>query len=221
MFNRIGVIGAGAMGRGIAQLFASSGQQVQLFDTRAEAIEDALQFNRNLLQRAQAKGKMTEAELNATIARMQPAQKLEDLKDCDLVIEAIVELLDVKQKLFADLEAIVRDDCVLATNTSSLSVTRIASSAKHPGRVAGFHFFNPVPLMKIVEVVRGERTDERVIEGLVELANISGHFPAITPDTPGFLVNHAGRAFGTEALRILSEGAVSYTHLTLPTIYSV
>ncbi len=209
MFNRIGVIGAGAMGRGIAQLFASSGQQVQLFDTRAEAIEDALQFNRNLLQRSQAKGKMTEAELSATIARMQPAQKLEDLKDCDLVIEAIVELLDVKQKLFADLEAIVRDDCVLATNTSSLSVTRIASSAKHPGRIAGFHFFNPVPLMKIVEVVRGERTDERVIEGLVELANISGHFPAITPDTPGFLVNHAGRAFGTEALRILSEGVAT------------
>jgi len=209
MFNRIGVIGAGAMGRGIAQLFASSGQQVQLFDTRAEAIDDALQFNRNLLQRAQAKGKMTEAELEATIARMQPAQKLEDLKDCDLVIEAIVELLEVKQKLFADLEAIVREDCVLATNTSSLSVTRIASSAKHPGRVAGFHFFNPVPLMKIVEVVRGERTDERVIEGLVELANTAGHFPAITPDTPGFLVNHAGRAFGTEALRILSEGVAT------------
>lgn len=209
MFNRIGVIGAGAMGRGIAQLFASSGQQVLLFDTRAEAIEDALQFNRNLLQRAQAKGKMTEAELQDTISRMQPAQKLEDLKDCDLVIEAIVELLEVKQKLFADLEAIVRDDCVLATNTSSLSVTRIASSAKRPGRVAGFHFFNPVPLMKIVEVVRGERTDERVIEGLVELANVSGHFPAITPDTPGFLVNHAGRAFGTEALRILSEGVAT------------
>jgi len=181
MFNRIGVIGAGAMGRGIAQLLASSGQHVHLFDTRAEAIDDALQFNRNLLQRAQAKGKMTEAELEATIARMQPAQKLEDLKDCDLVIEAIVELLEVKQKLFADLEAIVREDCVLATNTSSLSVTRIASSAKHPGRVAGFHFFNPVPLMKIVEVVRGERTDERVIEGLVELANTAGHFPAITP----------------------------------------
>ena len=209
MFKRIGVIGAGAMGRGIAQLFASSGQQVLLFDTRAEAIEDALAFNRNLLQRAQAKGKMTEAELEATVARMQPAQTLEELKDCDLVIEAIVELLEVKQKLFADLEAIVSEDCVLATNTSSLSVTRIASTAKHPERVAGFHFFNPVPLMKIVEVVRGERTDERHVQALVALADQAGHFPAITPDTPGFLVNHAGRAFGTEALRMLSEGVAS------------
>ncbi|WP_321349910.1 3-hydroxyacyl-CoA dehydrogenase [Halopseudomonas oceani] len=209
MFKRIGVIGAGAMGRGIAQLFASSGQQVLLFDTRAEAIDDALAFNRNLLQRAQAKGKMTEAELEATVARMQPAANLTDLADCDLVIEAIVELLEVKQKLFADLEAIVSADCVLATNTSSLSVTRIASTAKHPERVAGFHFFNPVPLMKIVEVVRGERTDERHIQALVALADQAGHFPAITPDTPGFLVNHAGRAFGTEALRMLSEGVAT------------
>ncbi|QJD59616.1 3-hydroxyacyl-CoA dehydrogenase [Pseudomonas sp. gcc21] len=206
MFNRIGVIGAGAMGRGIAQLFATSGQQVLLYDTRKEAIDDALAFNRNLLQRSVAKGKLSEQDFEATMGRMQPAATLEELKDCDLVIEAIVEILEVKQKLFDQLEAIVRDDCVLATNTSSLSVTRIASTCNKPERVAGFHFFNPVPLMKIVEVVRGERTDERYIQGLVDLANTAGHFPAITPDTPGFLVNHAGRAFGTEALRILSEG---------------
>lgn len=209
MFNRIGVIGAGAMGRGIAQLFASSGQQVLLFDTRAEAIEDALAFNRNLLQRQLAKGKLSEAEFEATCARMQPAAALTDLKDCDLVIEAIVEILEVKQKLFADLEAIVSEGCLLATNTSSLSVTRIAAGCSRPERVAGFHFFNPVPLMKIVEVVRGSRTDERYIKGLVELAEKAGHFPAITPDTPGFLVNHAGRAFGTEALRMLSEGVAT------------
>ncbi|MFN3579079.1 MAG: 3-hydroxyacyl-CoA dehydrogenase [Pseudomonas sp.] len=209
MFNRIGVIGAGAMGRGIAQLFAASGQQVLIYDTRAEAIDDAISFNRNLLQRSVAKGKLSEAEFEATMGRMQPAAELEALKDCDLVIEAIVELLEVKQKLFDQLEAIVRDDCVLATNTSSLSVTRIASTCKRPERVAGFHFFNPVPLMKIVEVVRGARTDERYIQGLVELADKAGHFPAITPDTPGFLVNHAGRAFGTEALRMLSEGVAT------------
>ncbi|HDZ55539.1 hypothetical protein LCGC14_0065560 [marine sediment metagenome] len=209
MFNRIGVIGAGAMGRGIAQLFASSGQQVLLYDTRAEAIEDAIAFNRNLLQRSVAKGKLSEGDFDATMERMQPASDLEQLKDCDLVIEAIVEILEVKQKLFDQLESLVRDDCVLATNTSSLSVTRIASSCKRPERVAGFHFFNPVPLMKIVEVVRGERTDERYIQGLVELADKAGHFAAITPDTPGFLVNHAGRAFGTEALRILSEGVAT------------
>ena len=187
MFNRIGVIGAGAMGRGIAQLFATSGQQVLLFDTRAEAIDDALVFNRNLLQRQVAKGKLSEAEFEAINARMQPAAELQQLRDCDLIIEAIVEILEVKQKLFTDLEAIVSADCLLATNTSSLSVTRIAAGCSRPERVAGFHFFNPVPLMKIVEVVRGSRTDERYIQGLVELAEKAGHFPAITPDTPGFL----------------------------------
>ncbi|TVP90533.1 MAG: 3-hydroxyacyl-CoA dehydrogenase [Pseudomonadaceae bacterium] len=209
MFNRIGVIGAGAMGRGIAQLFATSGQQVQLYDTRSEAIDEALAFNRKLLERSVAKGKLSQDELDAIMARMQPAHDLKDFKDCDLVIEAIVEILDVKQKVFDELEGIVRTDCVLATNTSSLSVTRIAAGCQHPERVAGFHFFNPVPLMKIVEVVRGARTDERYIQGLVELADKAGHFPAITPDTPGFLVNHAGRAFGTEALRMLSEGVAT------------
>ncbi|GGC95364.1 3-hydroxyacyl-CoA dehydrogenase [Halopseudomonas salina] len=209
MFNRIGVIGAGAMGRGIAQLFASSGQQVLIYDTRSEAIDDAIDFNRNLLKRSVAKGKLSEADFDATMQRMQPAAELEALKDCDLVIEAIVELLEVKQKLFDQLEALVGDECVLATNTSSLSVTRIASSCQRPQRVAGFHFFNPVPLMKIVEVVRGERTDETVVQGLVALAEAAGHFAAITPDTPGFLVNHAGRAFGTEALRMLSEGVAT------------
>lgn len=209
MFNRIGIIGAGAMGRGIAQLFASSGQQVQLYDTRAEAVEEALSFNRNLLQRQLAKGKISEAEFAQIDARMQPATELEQLKDCDLIIEAIVEILEVKQKVFSQLEALIRDDCVLATNTSSLSVTRIAADCRLPERVAGFHFFNPVPLMKIVEVVRGSRTDERHIQALVQLAEQAGHFPAITPDTPGFLVNHAGRAFGTEALRMLSEGVAT------------
>lgn len=213
MFNRIGVIGAGAMGRGIAQLFASSGQQVLLYDTRADAIDDALDFNRNLLQRQLAKGKLTEAQVAEINGRMQAAGELEQLKDCDLIIEAIVEILEVKQELFSQLEALVRDDCVLATNTSSLSVTRIAAGCRLPERVAGFHFFNPVPLMKIVEVVRGPHTDERYIEALVELADKAGHFPAITPDTPGFLVNHAGRAFGTEALRMLSEGVATHQQI--------
>lgn len=209
MFNRIGVIGAGAMGRGIAQLFASSGAQVQLFDTRAEAIDEALAFNRNLLERNLAKGKLSQQDFDATVARMRKATSLSELQDCDLVIEAIVELLEVKQNLFRDLEAIVSADCLLATNTSSLSVTRIAAGCQRPERVAGFHFFNPVPLMKIVEVVRGSRTEERYIDGLVKLAEQAGHFAVITPDTPGFLVNHAGRAFGTEALRMLSEGVAT------------
>lgn len=206
MFSRIGIIGAGAMGRGIAQLFASAGQQVWLYDSRPETIDQALQFNRELLERNVAKGRLAADELPAILGRMQPAHQLSELSGCDLLIEAIVENLEAKQQLFVELEGLVAADAVLATNTSSLSVTRIASACARPERVAGYHFFNPVTLMKLVEVVRGERTDASVIERLVQLAEQAGHFPAITPDTPGFLVNHAGRAYGTEAQRILSEG---------------
>ncbi|MDV7209760.1 3-hydroxyacyl-CoA dehydrogenase [Azotobacter beijerinckii] len=209
MFKRIGVIGSGAMGRGIAQLFATAGVQVLLHDSRREAIEQALAYNRETLERAAAKGRLSRTELDATLTRMQPAETLAALADCDLLIEAIVEDLEAKQALLRELEALVAADAVLATNTSSLSVTRIASACRHPERVAGFHFFNPVPLMKIVEVIRGERTDPAVIRRLAELAERAGHFPATTPDTPGFLVNHAGRAYGTEALRILAEGVAT------------
>ncbi|MGE6688130.1 3-hydroxyacyl-CoA dehydrogenase [Stutzerimonas stutzeri] len=206
MFERIGIVGAGAMGRGIAQLFASAGKQVWLHDARSESISEALRFNCELLERSVAKGRLSIAELDATLARMQAAPALADLSGCDLVIEAIVENLEAKQALFIELEPLLAEDAVLATNTSSLSVTRIAAACQHPERVAGFHFFNPVPLMRLVEVVRGERSDPQVIERLVKLAEEAGHFPAITPDTPGFLVNHAGRAYSTEAQRILAEG---------------
>ncbi len=206
MFERIGIVGAGAMGRGIAQLFASAGKQVWLHDARSESISEALRFNCELLERGVAKGRLSIAELDATLARMQAAPALADLSGCDLVIEAIVENLEAKQALFIELEPLLAEDAVLATNTSSLSVTRIAAACQHPERVAGFHFFNPVPLMRLVEVVRGERSDPQVIERLVKLAEEAGHFPAITPDTPGFLVNHAGRAYSTEAQRILAEG---------------
>lgn len=206
MFERIGIVGAGAMGRGIAQLFAGAGKQVWLHDARSESISEALRFNRELLERGVAKGRLSVAELDATLARMQAAPALADLSGCDLVIEAIVENLEAKQALFLELESLLAEDAVLATNTSSLSVTRIAAACQHPERVAGFHFFNPVPLMKLVEVVRGERSDPQNIERLVKLAEEAGHFPAITPDTPGFLVNHAGRAYSTEAQRILAEG---------------
>ncbi|CAD5107067.1 3-hydroxyacyl-CoA dehydrogenase [Zestomonas carbonaria] len=206
MLSKIAIIGAGAMGRGIAQLFATAGHQVWLHDTRAEAIEQALAFNRELLERSVAKGRLSPDELAATLARMRPAHSLAELAHCELVIEAVVERLDVKQALFVELESLVAADTILASNTSSLSVTRIASACQRPERVAGFHFFNPVPLMKLVEVVRGERTDPAVIRRLVDLAEHAGHFAAITPDTPGFLVNHAGRAYATEAQRILAEG---------------
>lgn len=209
MFKRIGVIGAGVMGRGIVQLFASAGIEIRLFDAREQAVEQALQANRELLARGVAKGRLTPEALAATLQRMQPAKTLAELADCDLLIEAIVEELSAKQALFRELEALVAEDVVLASNTSSLSITRIAAGCRCPQRVAGLHFFNPVPLMRLVEVVRGERTETTVVERLVALVEQAGHFPAITPDSPGFLVNHAGRAFGSEALRILGEGIAS------------
>ncbi|MEP6792388.1 MAG: 3-hydroxyacyl-CoA dehydrogenase, partial [Ramlibacter sp.] len=129
---------------------------------------------------------------------------------CDLVVEAIVERLDVKKALFAQLEDIVRTDCVLATNTSSLSVTAIAAALKHPQRFAGYHFFNPVPLMKVVEVIAGLKTDPAVCARLSEFATQMGHTPVQAQDTPGFIVNHAGRGYGTEALRIVSEGVADF-----------
>ncbi|MBS7663566.1 3-hydroxyacyl-CoA dehydrogenase [Pseudomonas lalucatii] len=205
-FKQIGVIGSGAMGRGIAQLFASAGVEVLLHDSRSEAIEQALSQNRELLERAAAKGKLSAETLAGTLARMRAAPRLQDLAGCDLLIEAIVENLEAKQSLFRELEKLVGREAVLASNTSSLSVTQIASACEHPQRVAGFHFFNPVTLMKIVEVVRGERTEAQVIERLSALAEQAGHFVAVTPDSPGFLVNHAGRAYGPEALRIVAEG---------------
>lgn len=205
-FTRIGVIGAGAMGRGIAQLFASAGVPVRLYDSNTQTVQQALVFNRELLERAAAKGKLSAEALAATLHRLQPAHSLDELADCDLLVEAIIEDLGAKQALLAELEKRVAPDAVLASNTSSLSVTRIAARCRHPERVAGFHFFNPVPLMRIVEVVRGQRTDDAVIQRLCRLAERAGHFPAVSPDSPGFIVNHAGRAFSTEALRILGEG---------------
>jgi len=207
--EKIGVVGSGVMGRGIVQLFATAGHEVWLHDSREGAIEEALDFIAGLLDRSVDKGRLSEAERGAILARIHTSEALTGLAECDLVIEAIVENLDAKQALFCQLEEVVSREAILASNTSSLSVTRIASACRHPERVAGFHFFNPVPLMKIAEVVRGELTRPTVIERLARLTREAGHFPALTPDTPGFLVNHAGRAYAPEALRLVDEGIAS------------
>lgn len=205
-FPRIGVVGAGAMGRGIAQLFAQAGHEIVLCDSQPEATAAALQAIGATFERLAEKGRMTSAEAQAARARITSIERLESLAGCDLVIEAIIERLDAKRLLFERLENIVAPDAVLATNTSSLSVTAIAAACSRPERVAGIHFFNPVPLMKVVEVIRGVRSDDSVIERLISLVSASGHRPVVASDTPGFLVNHAGRGYGTEALKALGEG---------------
>ena len=209
-YQHVGIVGAGAMGRGIAQIAAQAGSQVHLFDVNAAAVQQAHAAVLAQWDKLLEKGRIDAAQHQAYKASLQPAATLADLAPCDLVIEAAIERLDIKCKLFADLEDIVGPDAVLATNTSSLSVTAIGAGLKRPQRLAGYHFFNPVPLMKVVEVIAGLKTDPAVCAGLSADAREMGHTPVQAQDTPGFIVNHAGRAYGTEALRIVGEGVADF-----------
>jgi 3-hydroxybutyryl-CoA dehydrogenase len=198
------------MGRGIAQVCAAAGCGVQLFDTVQEGVTRALEAVRADLAQSVAKGRLSQDDADATLARIQPARELGQMGECELVVEAIVEQLEPKQRLFRDLEAIVSADCLLATNTSSLSVTAIAAICEVPSRVLGWHFFNPVTRMKVVEVIQAPRTTPEAAQALVRLSRKIGHRPVLTSDSPGFVVNHAGRAFVTEGLKLLAEGAAEH-----------
>jgi 3-hydroxybutyryl-CoA dehydrogenase len=209
-FFTLSVVGTGAMGRGIAQIAAQAGSQVLLFDTLPDAVNKAILAIHGVWDKLVDKGKLSLPEATMFKTRVVPCTTLDELAASDLVIEAIVERLDVKQTLFKQLENVVRSSCVLATNTSSLSVTAIAAALQHPERFAGYHFFNPVALMKVVEVIAGLKTDPAVAQRLSAYARAMGHTPVQASDTPGFIVNHAGRAYGTEALRIVGEGIADF-----------
>lgn len=198
------------MGRGIAQVTAQAGFDVLLFDAKEGAAADAQRMIADTLAALARKGKIDDAAASSAASRIALPDSLQDLARADLVIEAIVEKLDAKQALFASLEAAVSETCILATNTSSLSVTAIASACTKPARVAGLHFFSPVPLMKLVEVIDGALTAPGVVARLVEFGRALGHTPVRAKDTPGFIVNHAGRGYGTEALRIVGEGIADF-----------
>jgi 3-hydroxybutyryl-CoA dehydrogenase len=210
IFQNTGIVGTGAMGRGIAQMAAQAGSRVWLFDVQAGAAQAARDALHATWQSLVSKNKMTAEQMQACLSRLQLPTALSDLAPCDLVIEAIVERLDVKQRLFAELEDIVGPDTVLATNTSSLSVTAIAAPLKRPAQLAGFHFFNPVPLMRVVEVIAGLKTTAKVCEQLTAFTRQFGHTPVTAQDTPGFIVNHAGRGYGTEALRVVGERVADF-----------
>ncbi|WP_306567691.1 3-hydroxyacyl-CoA dehydrogenase [Aquabacterium sp.] len=209
----VGVVGAGAMGRGIAQVCAVGGLAVKLYDSSAEAVGRALQAVRDDLMVAVTRSKMSQADADQALARIKMASALSDLQGCDLVVEAIIEQLEAKQKLFRSLELVVTPQCILATNTSSLSVTAIASVCTHPERVVGWHFFNPVPRMKVVEIIQAPRTSDDVVQQVVSLSQKVGHRGVVTSDSPGFVVNHAGRAFVTEGLKLLAERSASHQEL--------
>ena len=202
----VGIAGAGLMGRGIAQIVAQAGFDVRLLDAKRFVAADAKRLIAEQLATLVAKGRLSAAAAESAVAHIALPESIAGLADADLVIEAIVERLDAKQTLIATLDGVVGKECILATNTSSLSVTAIAAASAHPARVAGLHFFSPVPLMRVVEVINGLLTSQVVIERLVEFASALGHTPVKAKDTPGFIVNHAGRGYGTEALRIIGEG---------------
>ena len=209
-FNKVAVIGAGAMGRGIAQIAAQAGSVVFLYDTQADATHKAKEAVYQVWDSLVLKGRLDADTVANYKSNLKTASCLQDLKDCELIVEAIVERLDIKKSLFVELENLVADTTVLVTNTSSLSVTAIAAALKRPTQFAGYHFFNPVPLMKVVEVIAGLKTNPAVCLRLTEFANQMGHTAVQAHDTPGFIVNHAGRGYGTEALRIVSEGVADF-----------
>lgn len=203
------VVGTGVMGIGIAQVAAQYGHTVKLFDTREGAAEAAVESLRKKLESIVAKGKLAQADADATIARLQPVSALSDAADAGLVVEAIVERLEVKRELFATLEGILAADAVLATNTSSISVTAIAKGLQQPGRVVGMHFFNPVPLMKLVEVVSGLQTLPAVAQAIFDLSEAWGKTAVHAASTPGFIVNRIARPYYAETLALLQERAAS------------
>jgi len=206
----VGVVGAGAMGRGIAQVAATGGCTVKLFDTRPESTREAFKFIDGMLGRAVEKGRMEAGDAKAAMARIETIDTMSAFSDCHVVIEAAVENLEIKRVIFAELESIVGEDVILATNTSSLSVTTIASSCERPERVAGFHFFNPVPLMKLVEVIDGIRTEPWVTDFLFGLGERMGREPVRVADAPGFLVNQVGRGYTIEASHLNAEGVTDF-----------
>jgi len=203
----VAVIGSGAMGSGIAQVAAASGYTVKLFDTRPEAVDLAIAAIRTMYGKLVEKGRMTDAELDAACRRLHGVPTLRDVADAAIVIEAIVENLDIKRMLFTDLESIVGDRCILATNTSSISVTAIGARLRLPQRLVGMHFFNPVPLMALVEVISGLATSAEVAGTVFATAAAWGKNPVHAKSTPGFIVNRVARPFYGEALRLLSEQA--------------
>ncbi|MDY7578118.1 3-hydroxyacyl-CoA dehydrogenase PaaH [Herbaspirillum sp. RTI4] len=205
----VAVIGSGAMGAGIAQVAAAAGYTVKLYDTRRQAVDKALQDIRKVFDTLVQKQRMSAEEAMAAANRLHPAASLAELGDAGLIVEAIVENLDIKRKLFADLEEIVADDCIFASNTSSISITSIGALLRLPQRLVGMHFFNPVPLMALVEVISGLASDSSVASSVYATALAWGKSPVYTKSTPGFIVNRVARPYYAEALRILNEQAAT------------
>ncbi|MEK3937122.1 3-hydroxyacyl-CoA dehydrogenase family protein [Sporosarcina sp. FSL W7-1349] len=206
----IGVVGAGSMGSGIANLAALNGFNVILRDIEDRFLDNGMKRIAGFMQKSVERGKMTEDEKEATLGRIRTTTNMEDFKDADLVIEAVIENMDLKKEVFQQLDEITRDEVILATNTSSMSITEIAAVTKRPDRVAGLHFFNPAQLMKLVEIVRGYNTSDETVEQLKAVAEqLKKEHVVVNKDTPGFIVNRVMIPHFIEAIRLLEEGVAS------------
>jgi len=207
---KIGIIGAGSMGTGIAQVAATAGHDVIVFDTNSNQLQKSNESIHSTMRMLADKGKIKEEDSDIILSKFQYTDNLGELSKCGLIIEAIVEDLDIKKKLFSQLDEIVKEDCFLATNTSSLPVVAVASGSRKPGRVIGLHFFNPAPLMKLVEIVPAITTDKNIAELCYNLMKEWGKTPVYAKDTPGFIVNKVARSYYGEALRIYDEGIADF-----------
>jgi 3-hydroxybutyryl-CoA dehydrogenase len=208
--RQVAVLGAGTMGNGIAQVCAMAGYQVALHDPQPGAVERALGTIRANLDRGVERGKVTDQARETALAGLSEAKDVRSAAaDADLVIEAVPERMDLKRALFAELDAAAPAHAILATNTSSLSVSRIAEATERPGQVVGLHFFNPVHIMKLLEVVRGGETSQETLDASLEFARRIGKEPIVVTDTPGFASSRLGVVLGLEAMRMVEEGVAS------------
>lgn len=202
----IGVIGAGTMGSGIVQAFAQCGHNVFMRDIKDEFLKRGMVNIEKSLSKSVQKGKMTEAEMNSILSRIQPTTELVALEKCDVIVEAALENMALKKKIFAELDETINPDCIFATNSSSLSITEVASATQRPDRVIGMHFFNPVPVMKLVEVIKGIKTSEQTNATIVKLAESLEKVPVQVEEGPGFVVNRILIPMINEAVGILADG---------------
>jgi len=207
--SKIGVVGAGTMGAGVAQTFAAAGYRVRLRDIAEAPLGRGMGAVKKSLERLVGRGKLTQQDRDATLDRIAPTTKMEDLADCDVVVEAVLERFDLKKEVMGQLDAICRAEAILATNTSSISVTRIASTSKIPGRVIGMHFFNPVPVMQLVEIIRALQTTEETTKTIVELTEKIGKKARVSKDSYGFVVNRVLVPMINEAINCVYEGLAS------------
>lgn len=204
--SKIGIVGSGAMGAGIAQVAATAGHDVFIYDNNPASLEKAKNNLTASLSKLAEKQKLTREQADAIQSKSKFISQLSEFSGCDLIIEAIIENLEVKQKVFSELESLVSEKCVLASNTSSLSIASIASACKNPSRFLGIHFFNPATLMPLVEIIPGIATQHDLVTEIKKLIDSWGKVTVITKDTPGFIVNRVARPFYSEALRIYEEG---------------